>query len=51
MSFSKQIKDIRMNSFLSQKKFAKELSVAFSTVNRWEMGKALPNYKAMKAMV
>ena len=50
MSFARQIKEIRMNTFLSQKEFAKELGVAFSTVNRWEMGKALPSYKAMKAI-
>lgn len=28
---------------------AKELGVAFATVNRWEAGKCHPNYKAQKA--
>ena len=50
MSFSKIIKDIRCQSLLSQTEFAKELEVSFSTVNRWETGKTLPTYKAMKSI-
>ena len=48
MSFSDDIKNIRKQCFLSQEAFAKELGIAFSTVNRWETGKARPNYKTMK---
>ena len=39
---------MRQKSFLTQEDFAKLLSVAVSTVNRWEMDKAKPNMKAMK---
>ena len=28
--------------------FAKEIGVSFSTVNRWETGKTVPNFKTMK---
>lgn len=48
MGFSKKIKDIRRQSPLSQTDFAKELGVSYSTVSRWETGKTLPTYKAMK---
>ena len=48
MNFSDDIKTIRKKCFLSQDAFAKELGIAFSTVNRWETGKAKPNYKTMK---
>lgn len=34
--------------FFTQQDFSKELQVAFSTVNRWEGGKAKPNLIAMK---
>lgn len=34
------IRDIRIRSLLSQADFAKEIGVSFSTVNRWENGKA-----------
>ena len=48
MSFSDEIKRIRERSFFTQEAFAKELNVAFSTVNRWETGKTVPNFKTMK---
>ncbi len=50
MSFSIEIRKIRQNALMSQQDFAKELGVSFSTVNRWETGKTLPTYKAMKAI-
>ena len=34
--------------FLRQRDFAKEVQVAFFTVNRWKGGKAKPNLIAMK---
>ncbi|MEZ7742281.1 helix-turn-helix domain-containing protein [Gemella sp. 20925_1_85] len=48
MSFPEEIKKIRQRSFLTQQDFAKKIGVAFSTVNRWESGRAKPNLKAMK---
>ena len=33
---------------MSQERFAKELGVSYSTVNRWENGKTQPNYTAMQ---
>lgn len=48
MNFPEEIKKIRQRSFLTQQNFAKKIGVAFSTVNRWESGRAKPNLKAMK---
>lgn len=48
MSFSEELKSIRQHSFLSQEAFARELNVSFSSVNRWEGGRAKPNLAAMK---
>ena len=42
------IKEIRIQSLLSQNDFANAIGVSFSTVNRWENGHATPNYKALK---
>lgn len=50
MEFGEKIKIIRENHFLSQEMFAKELGVSFATVNRWEAGKCLPNYRAKKLL-
>ena len=50
MSFSEEIKRARQRCFLTQADFAKEINVAFSTVNRWESGKAKPNLTAMKSI-
>lgn len=48
MSFSKDIKNIRQKSLMSQEAFAQALGVSFTTVNRWESGKSKPSYKTMK---
>lgn len=48
MGFPEEIKRARQRCFLTQGDFAKEVNVAFSTVNRWESGKAKPNLIAMK---
>lgn len=48
MSFSDEIKMVRMKAFLTQTSFAEEIHVSFSTVNRWENGKGKPNLTAMK---
>lgn len=51
MDFSLAIKEIRQECYLSQQAFAEELGVSFSTVNRWEKSKAVPNYQTMKRLV
>lgn len=51
MDFSIVIKEIRQECYLSQQAFAEELGVSFSTVNRWEKSKAVPNYQTMKRLV
>ena len=48
MGFPDEIKRIRQRCLLTQQDFAKKIKVAFSTVNRWEGGKAKPNLNAMK---
>jgi putative transcriptional regulator len=50
MKISEKIKMIRKTCFLSQIDFAKEIGVAFSTVNRWENGRTEPNYKDLKTL-
>lgn len=50
MSFPEEIKKIRQRSFLTQQDFADKIGMAFSTVNRWESGRAKPNLKAMKSI-
>lgn len=50
MNFPDEIRKIRQRLFLTQEDFAKEIGVAFSTVNRWEGGKAKPNLLAMKSI-
>ena len=48
MLYSESIKAIRQKSLLSQIDFAKELGVSFSTVNRWENGKAVPKIYTLR---
>lgn len=48
MDIGTAIKEIRIRSLMSQTDFAKALAVSFSTVNRWENGKAVPGFKALK---
>ena len=40
------IKNIRISLDLSQEEFARQLGVAFTTVNRWENRKVAPNKMA-----
>lgn len=49
MEFKDKVKYVRKKLFLSQEMLAKELGVAFATVNRWEAGHCSPNYRAQKA--
>lgn len=48
MDIGTAIKEIRIKSLLSQADFAHEIGVSFSTVNRWENGKAVPGFKTLK---
>lgn len=50
MSFSTEIKNFRLSCLMNQTEFGNALGVSFTTVNRWENGKARPNIKAMKAL-
>ena len=50
MSFSEEIKKVRQHCFLSQEAFARELNVSFSSVNRWEGGRAKPNLVAINTL-
>ncbi len=42
------LKDVRKRCLLSQSDFADAIGVSFSTGNRWENGRAIPNYKTLK---
>ena len=44
IEFKDKVKFARQKLMLSQADFAKELGVAFSTVNEWENGVRHPNY-------
>lgn len=50
MGLGEVIKQTRQKMFLTQDEFASELEVSISTVKRWELNKAKPNMKAMKAI-
>lgn len=50
MPFGSEIKKIRLSCFMNQEEFAKALGVSYTTVNRWENGKAQPNIKAMRSL-
>lgn len=44
MEFKDKVKIAREKLILSQSEFAKELGVAFASVNRWENGIRIPTY-------
>lgn len=48
MSLAEEMKNLRKRMLLTQEDFAHTLSVAPSTVNRWETSKAKPNVSTMK---
>lgn len=50
MDLDEAIRITRQKAFYTQEDFAQKLNVALSTVNRWELNKAKPNMKAMKAI-
>ena len=51
MYLSEKVRKLREKFLLTQEDFAKELGVAFSTVNRWENGKEMPTYKSMRLIM
>lgn len=50
MTLGEVLRITRKKSFFTQQDFAQTLNVALSTVNRWELNKAIPNMKAMKSI-
>ena len=48
MEFHEKLKQARKELNLSQMSLAKELGVAFTTINRWENEKFMPSYRAVK---
>ena len=46
-----QLKTLRRQHGWSQEDLARELGVSFSTVNRWENGKAKPSRLAQKGIL
>lgn len=42
MEFSKFCLEVRLKLNLSQEKLAQKVGVSFTTINRWESGKTLP---------
>lgn len=51
MNVGDKIKEVRLSSHLSQTEFAEAVGVSFTTVNRWENAKAIPNYQTMKRLI
>ena len=50
MNLPNEIRMLRQKALLTQESFAKELGVAFSTVNRWESGRAHPSMTGMNRL-
>ena len=50
MSLSESIRLTRQKALLNQEEFAKALNVSLASVNRWEVGKSIPNISAMKSI-
>jgi putative transcriptional regulator len=50
MAFSTDIKNARLSCLMNQVEFGDAIGVSYTTINRWENGKAKPNLKAMKSL-
>ena len=50
MTFSEMLKQIRIQQNYTQEQFARELNVSFSTINRWENGRAMPTGLAQNSL-
>lgn len=51
MDFADRVKLVRKQLGISQEKLAVLLEVSFATVNRWEQGKAMPNYRTVQKLI
>jgi DNA-binding transcriptional regulator YiaG len=50
MTFDKIVKAIRTELSISQEMLARDLNVSFSSVNRWENSKSMPNRVVLVAL-
>ena len=48
MEIGQKIKAVRLKLHMSQTEIAELFGVSFATVNRWENGKTIPNYRAQR---
>ena len=48
MPFSSEIKNFRLSCLMNQTEFGNALGVSFTTVNRWENGKARPICQSLR---
>lgn len=51
MTFGELLKQIRIQSGVTQEQFAHELSVSFSTISRWENGHTSPSRLAKVRLI
>lgn len=51
MDYSDLIKELRQKMVVSQVELAEKLGVSFATVNRWENGLHVPNYKMKREIL
>ena len=49
MTFIEFVKEVRTNMKMSQHKFAKEININYTTLNRWEKKKIVPSRLARKS--
>ncbi len=50
MEFKDILKDLRKEKGLTQEQLAKEINFSLSIINKWENGKKLPNYNALRIL-
>ena len=50
MKFKDILRELRQEKGLSQKELAKAVHFSLSTINKWENGKKLPRYDAIKIL-
>lgn len=51
MTFGELLKQVRIDSGITQEQFARELNVSFSTINRWENGHTTPSRLAKMRLI
>ncbi len=50
MEFKDILRDLRKYKNITQAKLASEINFSLSTINKWENGKKLPGYDAIKIL-